>query len=189
LPVDDVGESTFEAAQRLFRGLALQAFALVVATAGRVRLADLRHGHHVQRVVESPVAGPGESVPDLLAGGGVRGAVVGGEVVPAGEAGEVLDLGQDPSSDQRPDAVKIDQVCDAPLDQPGDLLPDGLHLRQREHCVLLRVGGEDIAVVTSEVVSARSPERLVVTFQSRSTSPRRRLGLITAVLIVVRGRV
>ena len=43
-------------------------------------------------------------------------------MVPAGEAGDVLDLGQDPSSDQRLDAVKIDQVCGAPLDQPGDPL-------------------------------------------------------------------
>jgi hypothetical protein len=131
LPVDEVGESTFEAAQRFFRGLALQAFAFVVATAGRVGLADLGHGHHVQRVVQAPVAGSGESVPDLLAGGGIDGcgAVVGGEVMPTGEAGDVFDFGQDPSGDQRPDAVEIGQACAGLLDQRGDLLPDGLHLR------------------------------------------------------------
>jgi hypothetical protein len=82
-------------------------------------------------VVESAVTGAGEPVPDLLAGGGIDGcgAVVGGEVMPAGKPVDGLDFGQDPPGDEGTDAVEIGQLGAGLLDQRGDLIADGVHLR------------------------------------------------------------
>jgi hypothetical protein len=58
-------------------------------------VAQLDDGHDVQRPVDPAVAGAGEPVALLLAGGGVQGcgAVPGREVVPAGEPVDVADVG------------------------------------------------------------------------------------------------
>jgi hypothetical protein len=63
-------------------------------------------------MVEAAVAGSGEPVPDLITGGGVDGgaAVVGGEVVPAREPGDVTDFGQDAPGDEGADTVELGQV-------------------------------------------------------------------------------
>ena len=81
LLVDDIGQSSFQAAHGFHRGLAGGELAPVVATAFGV-VAQLDDGHDVQDPVDAPVPGAGEPVTLLVAGGGVErcGAVPGGEV-------------------------------------------------------------------------------------------------------------
>jgi hypothetical protein len=57
-------------------------------------VAQLNDGHDVQDPVDAPVAGAGQAVAFLVAGGGVqrRGAVPSGEVCRAGEAVDVADI-------------------------------------------------------------------------------------------------
>jgi hypothetical protein len=114
----------------------------------------------VQRVIQAPVAGSGEAVSDLLAGGGVDGcgAVVGGEVVPAREAVDVLDLGQDPAGDDRADAVEIGQVRSAGRDELTDLTA---------HRLDLRVEGLDVRDVLVGEVDTHQVDRGVWAQQSQ----------------------
>ena len=92
------------------RGLAGGELAPVVGPAGGVE-ADLVDGGDVDDVVGLAVAGPGEAVADLLAGGGVqgRGAGPGREPVAVGEPGDVADVGQDPGGDDGPDTGQVHQ--------------------------------------------------------------------------------
>jgi hypothetical protein len=152
--IDDVGEPAFEAAQGFFRCLALEAFAFVVGPAGRARVADLGHGHHVQRVVQTPVSGPGEPMPDLLAGGGIDGcgAVVGGEVILGREPVDRFDLGEDAAGDDRADAVELGQVRAGAHDQGIDLPADSLHLR---------VQGSDVVQVLVRELQPHQRDRLL----------------------------
>jgi hypothetical protein len=94
LPVDDVGQAPLEAAHGFHRGLT-GGFPGVVVGASFGPVAQLDDGHDVQRPVDPAVAGAGEPVALLLAGGGVQGcgAVPGREVVPAGESVDVADVG------------------------------------------------------------------------------------------------
>ena len=66
----------------------------------------------VEDVVHSAVAGAGEPVADLSAGGGIQrgGAGPGREVVAVREAGHVADVGQDPGGAGRSDPVQVHQV-------------------------------------------------------------------------------
>jgi hypothetical protein len=88
LAEDEVGEPSFEAAQRFFAGLAGGEFAFVGVTAGAGRVAKLGHCGQVQGVVDAAAPCPGEAAALLFARGAVdgRGAVVAGEVVFVGEA-------------------------------------------------------------------------------------------------------
>jgi hypothetical protein len=126
----DIGQASFQAAQRFFRGLALETFAFVVAAAGAVGLPDLGDGHHVQRMVDTSVAGSGESVADLVAGGRVDrgGSVVGREVVLGRESVDGRDFGEDAAGDDGADAVEVGQVGAGAVDEFADLLADGFHL-------------------------------------------------------------
>jgi hypothetical protein len=104
--VDDVGQASFEAAQGFHRGLAGGELASVVGAALGV-LAQLHDGGDVDDVVDPAVAGAGEAVADLFAGGRVQGcgAGPGGEPVAVGEAGDVADVGQDPGGPGRSDTA------------------------------------------------------------------------------------
>ena len=102
---DGVADLPFQAAQGFFAGLAFGPFLVVVGAAGAVLVADLGDRGHVDRVVEAAVAAPGQPVDfpaarRYLDGGG---AVVGGELIPAGEAGHVPDIADDRSGDDRAD--------------------------------------------------------------------------------------
>jgi hypothetical protein len=81
-------------------------------------------------MVDAPVSGSGESVSDLVAGGGVDGcgAVVGGEMILAREPVDGLDLGEDAAGDDGPYSVEVNQVRAGALDEFLDLRADGLHL-------------------------------------------------------------
>ena len=67
---------------------------VVVGAAVAVAVADLGDRGHVDGVVEAPVPAPGQPVDLAVAGGHLDrcGAVIGGEVVPAREAGHVADV-------------------------------------------------------------------------------------------------
>jgi hypothetical protein len=75
LAVDHVGQASFQAPERLHRGLGLGELAAVVGAALGV-VADLHDRGDVQHVVEPPVAGPGQPVSDLVSAGGVQGCVL-----------------------------------------------------------------------------------------------------------------
>ena len=68
LPIHDVREPPFQAAQRFPVTLSGGAFPLVVSAAGCVS-ADLGDGHGVQDALQLPVSGAGKTVPDDVAGG------------------------------------------------------------------------------------------------------------------------
>jgi hypothetical protein len=82
-------------AEGFHAGLALGAAALIVGPAGRV-VTQLDHGHDVQHPVDAPVAGTGEAVAFLVAGGCLDrgGAVPGGEVRGGAESGDVADVAE-----------------------------------------------------------------------------------------------
>jgi hypothetical protein len=86
-------------------------------------VADLHDRGDVQHVVESPVAGPGQPVADLVAAGGVQGcgAGPGCEVVAVGEPGHVADVGKDPGGTGRADPEQLGQVRAAVVDGGAQL--------------------------------------------------------------------
>jgi hypothetical protein len=93
-------------------------------------------------MVDATVAGPGEAMAGLLARGDVdRGrSVVGGEVVLAGEARDVSDLGQQPCGDDRTDAEDPGEGCPGGKDGLAELdieLPgapvEGAHVAEVVH--------------------------------------------------------
>jgi hypothetical protein len=53
---DDVGDASFQCAERFFGRLALLQFAVVEAAAGRVPMPDLCHRGDVHRVIQLAVA-------------------------------------------------------------------------------------------------------------------------------------
>ena len=97
LAEDGVGEAAFEAAQRAFLAFAGGEFLGVVGGPAPV-VPFVGERDDVQRLVQPPVPGPGQSVALLLAGGCVDGcgAVPGCEVLAAGEAVDVADVAQQP---------------------------------------------------------------------------------------------
>ena len=104
-------------------GLAVGESAPVVGAAVGV-VAELDDGHDVQDPVDAPVAGPGQPVALLVAGGGVDrgGAVPGGEVAAAGEAADVTDVAEQPGGAGRADAVELLQRAAGRGDELGQLL-------------------------------------------------------------------
>ena len=93
-------------------------------------VADLDHGHDVQCSVDAPVAGAGEPMPGLLAGGGIQrgGAVPGGERVAVGEPVDVADVGEQPSRTGGADPGEFHQGGPAGRDQLPPLVVDRLGL-------------------------------------------------------------
>lgn len=68
LPIDNIGESSLQAAQRFPMALTCGAFAAVIGAA-RCVSADLGDGHGVQHAVQLPITGPGEAVAHDVPGG------------------------------------------------------------------------------------------------------------------------
>ena len=100
-------------------------FLVVVGAALAVPVADLGDRGHVDGVVEPPVPAPAQPVDLARAGGHLdrRGPVVGGEVVPAAEAGHVADVADDGGGDDRADPEQPGQARPGRLDGAGELLP------------------------------------------------------------------
>ncbi len=103
--VDRVADPALETAERLLVGLALGDLPLVVGAAVAVLVPDLGDRGHMDRMIEPPVSAQRQPV-DLpvprrhLDRGG---AVVGGEVVPAGEPGHLPDVADHGARDHRAD--------------------------------------------------------------------------------------
>jgi hypothetical protein len=114
--IDDIGESPLETAERLFRGVAFSPLAQVVGAPGGVA-ARLAGRHDMQRVVELPIASPGEPVAgNVTAGGFDRGdATVGREVRCAGEAVNVPHPAQNLGGEDRPDTEQVRRGSSAML--------------------------------------------------------------------------
>jgi hypothetical protein len=89
---DDVAEPPLEGADRFSWGVTFGEFAVVVATARAVGVADLGDRGDVQGVVESPVAAARQPVGDAAAGGELDrgGAGVGSEAARRLEPGRAL---------------------------------------------------------------------------------------------------
>ena len=85
--VDGVADLPLQRPHGLFRGLAFSQFLVVIGAALAVAVADLGDRGHVDGVVQPQVPAPGQPVNLTRAGGHLdgRGAVAGGEAVPAGE--------------------------------------------------------------------------------------------------------
>jgi hypothetical protein len=123
--VDGVADPAFETAEGFLGGLALGDLLVVVGAAVAVRVADLGDGGHVDGVVEPAVAAQGEPVNDPVAGGHLDrgGAVVGGEPVPGGEPGGVVDVADDQGGDDRADAEDLGQTGATGLDRLSEPQP------------------------------------------------------------------
>ena len=91
LAVDGVCDVSLERADCLPLGLALGHLALEVGPTLRVGLADLTDGHHVDGVIELPVAATAQTVDGAPPGGKLDGCHAGirSELVPAGESADV----------------------------------------------------------------------------------------------------
>ena len=111
LAVEGVGDLALETPQRLEGLLALGSFAPVVGPAVGVE-ADLADRGDVDHVVHPAVAGPGQAVAVLLAGGCVQGcgAGPGREAVAVGESRDVTGVGQDPCGHDGSHTVEVHQV-------------------------------------------------------------------------------
>jgi hypothetical protein len=102
---DGVADLSFQAAQGLFRGLALGQLLIVVSAALAVGVADLGDGGHVDGVVEPAVPAPGQpaDLPVSRRHLDRGGAVAGGEVIAAGEAGHAPDVADGDGGHDRAD--------------------------------------------------------------------------------------
>ena len=125
LAVDGVADFPFEGAERFLAGLALGSFLVVVGAAVAVPLPDLGDGGHVDGVVEAPVAAPGqpEHLPLSRRHFDRGGAVVGSELVSAGEAGDVGDVAEDGGGDDRADTEDAGHGAAGGADGGRDRLP------------------------------------------------------------------
>jgi hypothetical protein len=101
---DGVAEAPFEGAGRLFAGLSLGQFLLEAGAPVAVALADLGDRRQVDGVVEPAVPAPGQPAGLWFAAGDLdrRGAVAGGEVIAAREAGRVTGAAGDGGGDDGP---------------------------------------------------------------------------------------
>jgi hypothetical protein len=91
---DGIADLALEGPQRLFMGLSLGHFLVVVGAALAVLVPELGYRGHVDRMVDTPVAAQRQAV-DLPVPGGHfdrRGAVIGGEVIAPGKPGTIADV-------------------------------------------------------------------------------------------------
>jgi hypothetical protein len=96
LSEDNVGESSFEAAQSFSVALSVGAFSAVVGPPRGIT-GDLDDSHGVQAAVELAVTGTGEAMAGDIARGGCDGcgSGVGGERIRGAEAVDVTHAGRD----------------------------------------------------------------------------------------------
>jgi hypothetical protein len=120
---DGVADPPLEGPERLFVRLALGQLLLVVRAAFAVLVPELGYGGHVDRVVDAAVAAQREPVDLAVPGGHLNrsGAVTGGEVIAAGEAGHVGDVADDGAGDDRADAGHLGEGGAGDLDRGGEL--------------------------------------------------------------------
>ncbi len=122
---DGVADLPLQRSQGLFGGLALGQLLVVAGAALAVPVADLGDRGHVDGVAVPAVPAPAQPVDNALPGGHLdrRGAVAGGEVVPAGKTGHVADVTDDRSGYYRANPGQAGQASPGRLDRGGQLFP------------------------------------------------------------------
>jgi hypothetical protein len=128
--VDGVADPPLEGPERFFVRLALGQLLLVAGAAVAVLVPDPGDRGHVDGVVDAAVAAQREPAGLAVPGGhpGRGGAVIGGEVVAAGEAGHVGDVADDGTGDDRADAEDLSEGGAGGLDRGGELLAGAAQL-------------------------------------------------------------
>ena len=128
-------------------GLAVGDLAVVVGAAVAVPVAYLGDRGHVDGVVDPPVAAQRQPVHLLVPRRHFDrgGAVAGGEVIPAGEPGDVPGIADDGVGDDGADAEDLSQRGVARLDRCGQLLPGLAQLGIEVAQVLQELAGELVA--------------------------------------------
>src|SRR5215471_757319 len=122
--VDGIADPPLEGPERFFVRLTLGYFLVVAGAAVAVLVPDLGDRGHVDRVVDAAVAARRQAVDLAVPGGhlGRGGAVIGGEVVAAGEAGHVGDVADDGAGDDRAGAGHPGEGGTGGADRGGGLL-------------------------------------------------------------------
>jgi hypothetical protein len=107
--VDGVAHVTFERAERFLLGLAFADASIEVRATLGVRLAELADRDHVDRMIESAVPAPRQSVHDSARRGELdrSGPVVGGVVIAVTESGGVTGVPDDDRREDRPDTEQV----------------------------------------------------------------------------------
>jgi hypothetical protein len=100
LSIDGVADLMLEGPDRFPLGLALVYLSLEVDPTLGALLADLADGHHVDGVVELPVASSAETVDDPASRGVFDGGCtcIGGELIPVGEPTDVTGVADQSAS-------------------------------------------------------------------------------------------
>jgi hypothetical protein len=109
-----------------------------------VPVPDLGDRGHVDRVVDAPVAAQRQAVDLPVPGGHLDrgGAVIGGEVIAAGEAGQVADVTDNGAGDHGADAEDLREGGAGVLDRGGQLLAAVAQLGVQAAQVGQELGGE-----------------------------------------------
>jgi hypothetical protein len=109
-----------------------------------VGVADLADRGHVDGVVDAPVLAQRQPVDLAVPGGDLdwRGAVVGGEMIPAGEPGHVSDVADHGGRNDRADAEDLRQAVTRRADRRCELLLRLEHLLVLAAHIRQDVGGE-----------------------------------------------
>ena len=117
---------------------------LVVRAAFAVLVPELGDRGHVDRVVDAAVAAQREPVDLAVPGGHLDrgGAVIGGEVIAAGEAGHVGDVADDGAGDDRADAEHLGEGGARDLDRGSELLAGAAQLGIQAAHVLEELSGK-----------------------------------------------
>jgi hypothetical protein len=121
---DGVADPPLEGPERFLVRLSLGQLLVVIRAAVAVAVPDLADRGHVDRVVDAPVATQRQPVDFPVPGGHLDrgGAVIGGEVIAAGEAGHVGHVTDDGAGDHGADAEDLREGGAGGLDRGGQLL-------------------------------------------------------------------
>jgi hypothetical protein len=158
--VDDVGEPSFQRSAGFLGGLRFSEFLQVIVAPGP-GMADLVDRDEVNGSVELPVPSPAESVPGLVAAGGLDrgGAVEAGEVVGAGESFGVTGMADDLARNNDGDAGNRGQGGSGLGDQCGELVGEGFDAGLEGPQAADQVSGELLAGGVGGGVGSHAAQR------------------------------
>jgi hypothetical protein len=141
---DGVADLALEGPERIFVRLSVGRFLVVVGAALAVLVPQLGDRGHVDRMVDAPVAAQGQPVDLPVSRGHFDrcGAVIGGEVIAAREAGHVADVADDGPGNHGADAEDLREAGAGGPDRGGQLLPGPAQLGIQVAQIGQELGGE-----------------------------------------------
>ena len=141
---DSVADPPLEGPERFLVRLSLGQLLLVIGAAVAVPVPDPGDRGHVDRVVDAPVAAQRQPAGLPVPGGHLDrgGAVIGGEVIAAGEAGHVDHVTDDGAGDHGADAEDLGEGGAGGLDRGGQLLAGAAQLGVQAAQVGQELAGE-----------------------------------------------